>query len=182
MITVSRLASFLLLVISFSLSAQTGKIFPDVEAENLLHEEVLIPKDIKGKHTLIGLAFSKKSEDDLKGWYDPVYNQLIKKPEAGSLFDFSYDVNVYFIPMLSGAKKAAYGKVMKKFEKEVDPKLHPHVVFYKGSLKNYQDALNIVDKKDPYFFLLDEEGKIIYATKGGFGQNKLQTIIDKLPF
>lgn len=162
--------------------AQIGDIFPDMESENLLHNSINLPDDLKGKHTLIGLAFSKKSEDDLKSWYNPVYNQLIKKPEEGSLFAFSYDVNVYFIPMLTGAKKAAYGKVMKKVEKDLDPKLHPHILFYKGDFKTYEDALSISEKNDPYFFLLDEEGKIVYATRGRYTQAKLQKIIDELPF
>lgn len=174
-----------LIVISLSCltaTAQTGSAFPDLDGETLLHEMVKIPEDLKGKHTLIGIALSKKSEDHLKTWFNPVYQQLIREPEEGSLLGFSYDVNVYFIPMLTGAKRPAYQKVMEKVEKDVDPKLHPYVLFYKGSLKDYRDALNIEEKNIPYFFLLDETGKIVYATSGFYSDAKLQRIIDKLPF
>lgn len=163
-------------------SAQLGNIFPDLEGESLVHGMVNIPTDVLGKYTLVGLALSKKSETDLKSWFNPVYQQLIKKPEAGSLFSFGYDVNVYFVPMLTGAKRPAYQKVMEKVEKDVDKKLHPHVLFYKGSLDDYKNALKIEDKDIPYFYLLDKEGKIVYATRGSYFDGKLQKIIDQLPF
>ncbi|MFT6865476.1 MAG: hypothetical protein ACJA08_000294 [Cyclobacteriaceae bacterium] len=162
--------------------AQLGATFPDLEGESLVHGMVNIPTDVQGKYTLVGIALSKKSETSLKSWFNPVYQQLIKKPEAGLLFAFDYDVNVYFVPMLTGAKRPAYQKVMDKVEKDVDKKLHPNVLFYKGSLDDYKKSLNIDDKDIPYFYLLDAEGKIVYATTGSYSEGKLQKIIDKLPF
>lgn len=175
------ISGILLLSIAFC-HAQKGSIFPDLEGESLVHGMVNIPEDTKGKHTLIGLAFSKKSEKDLNGWFNPVYQQLLKEPEEGTLFAFTYDVNVFFVPMLTGAKRPAYEQVMKKVEKDVDKKLHPNILFYKGTLKEYKEALNIEDKDVPHFYLLDKEGKIIYATTGSYDPSKLQKIIDELPF
>lgn len=162
--------------------AQTGQIFPELEGESLVHGAINIPDDTNGKYTMIGLALSKKSEDALKGWFNPVYQQIIKDPSPNDLFAFDYDVNVYFIPMLTGAKRPAYQKVMDKVEKEVDKQLHPHVLFFKGTLNQYKDALNIDEKDVPYFYLLDDTGKIVYATKGFYSDAKLQKVIDKLPF
>ncbi|MBR08425.1 MAG: hypothetical protein CMP48_12205 [Rickettsiales bacterium] len=161
---------------------QVGTIFPDMDGESLVHGMVKIPEDTKGKYTLIGLAFSKKSEKDLNKWFNPVYQNLLKEPDPNSLFAFDYDVNVYFVPMLTGAKRPAYKSVMKKVEEEVDKSLHPNILFYQGTLKEYKDALSIDDKDIPYLYLLDETGKIVYMTKGGYDQAKLQTVIDKLPF
>lgn len=166
----------------FSAQAQKGDQFPALEGESLVHGMVNIPEDVKGRHTLIGLAISKDSETYLKSWFNPIYQQLIKKPDPNSLFAFDYDVNVYFIPMLTGAKRPAYQKVMEKVEKEVDKQLHPHILFFKGTLKEYKEALNIDDKNVPYVYLLDTEGKIVYATSGGYTDAKLQKIIDLLPF
>ncbi|MFY0607443.1 MAG: hypothetical protein JXR10_12050 [Cyclobacteriaceae bacterium] len=168
-------------ILSTAAFAQIGTTFPELEGENLVHGEITIPEDVAGTHTLVGLAFSKKSEKQLNTWFTPVYNQLIKEPTPG-LFSFAYDVNVYFVPMLTGAKRPAYQKVMEKVEKEVDKSLHPHVLFYKGTLHEYKESLNIQDKDVPYFYLLDKNGKIIYATTGGYKQSKLQKVIDQLPF
>lgn len=174
----------MLLAISFcfQVKAQVGQPFPLLEGENLIHGAINLPEQTMGKFTLVGLAMSKDSEESLKGWFDPVYQALLKKPDANSLFAMSYDVNVFFIPMLTGAKRPAYETVMNKVEKEVDRQLHPHILFYKGSLKEYKDALQIDDKEVPYFYLLDEAGKIVYMTTGRFSDAKLQKIIDLLPF
>ncbi len=161
--------------------AQIGTSFPTLEGENLIHGEILLPDDVSGTHTLVGLAFSKKSEKQLNSWFTPVYNQLIKEPAPG-LFSFAYDVNVYFVPMLTGAKRPAYQQVMRKVEKDVDKTLHPHVLFYKGTLNEYKESLNVKDKDIPYLYLLDPSGKIIYASSGSYTQEKLQKVIDQLPF
>ena len=82
--------------------------------------------------------------------------------------------------MFTGAKRPAYQKVMKKVQKTVDPKLQPHVLFYKGTINEYKKSLNFQGKDVPYFFLLDPEGKIVYTTAGKYGERKMREIIDKI--
>ena len=53
-------SSLLTSVASFS---QAGQIFPMLEGENLEREPILLPDDLAGKYTILGLAFSKKSEN-----------------------------------------------------------------------------------------------------------------------
>lgn len=170
--------SVLLIVSSLSVSAQVGSTFPDMEAETLSNNFVKLPKDIAGKYSLIGLAYSKKAEDDLKGWFEPVYNQFIYKNPNPGLFDFSFDINAFFIPMFTGAKRPAYQKVMNKLKKTVDKRLQPNVLFYKGTLKHYKDALNFDGKDVPYFYVLDAKGKIVYTTFGRYTKKKMQEITD----
>jgi hypothetical protein len=140
--------------------------------------KAVLPEDIKGKYTILGLAYSKKSEKDLKSWFSPAYNQFIYKPETPSLFAGNYDVNVYFIPMFSGAKRPAYQKVMNNIKKTIDVKLQPYVLFYKGTIKEYKKLLNFDGKDRPYFYVLDPEGKIIHATSGYYSDSKIQEIVD----
>ena len=100
--------------ISLGCFSQEGNQFPTMEAESLSNQLVDIPKDLEGKYSLIGLAYSKQAEDFLKNWFEPIYNQFIYKNPTPGLFSFSFDVNCYFIPMFTGAKRPAYQKVMKK--------------------------------------------------------------------
>ena len=45
----------------FAAQAQvTGKMFPTMEVETVEDKKVVLPKDAKGKYTLLGLAYSKK--------------------------------------------------------------------------------------------------------------------------
>ena len=124
-----------LLLLATQALAQVGNPFPAMEAETLTHQMVDIPDDLKGKYSIIGLAYTKKSEKYLKGWFEPMFNTFIYKPEKPSVFASTYDVHCYFIPMFTGVKRAAYQGTMKKVEEGVDKRLHPHVLFYKGDLK-----------------------------------------------
>lgn len=165
-----------LLALSTVGSAQViGKIFPEMDAETVEDKVVSLPEDTKGKFTLLGLAYSKKSEDELNSWFEPIFYKFIQKTK-GLMGDFGYDVNVYFVPMFTGINAAATGTAKKKALKKVDPQLLPYILFYKGELKKYKDELDFEKKDVPYFFVLDKEGKIIFATTGAFSESKMDQI------
>ncbi|MEM9856117.1 MAG: hypothetical protein AAF843_02100 [Bacteroidota bacterium] len=157
-------------------SAQViNKKFPDMATETADDKSINLPQDVSGKFTLLGLAYSKKSEGDLNTWFNPVFSKFIQKNE-GLFGGFGYDVNVYFIPMFTGVKAAATGTAKRKAAKNFDPQLLPNILFYKGKLKPYKEALDFEKKDVPYFFVLDEAGKIVYATSGKYTDGKMDEI------
>jgi hypothetical protein len=176
-----NLLVLIVLVASFNLakSQVIGKIFPAMEAETVEDKKVVLPVDTKGKYTLVGLAYSKKSEDDLNGWFSPVYNKFVRKA-TGLLDGMGYDVNVYFVPMFTGVNAAATGTAKKKALKNIDPILLPHNLFYKGELKPYKDSLDFEKRDIPYFFVLDPEGKIVFATSGAYTEDKLDEVEESI--
>lgn len=170
---------FLLLIPQLVSAQVIGKTFPDMEAETVEDKKVNLPTETKGKYTLLGLAYSKKSEDELNTWFSPVYNKFIKKA-TGLMAGMGYDVNVYFVPMFTGVNAAATGTAKKKAIKNVDPQLLPYILFYKGELKTYKQELDFEKKDIPYFFVLDKDGKIVYATSGKFTEDKLGELEDSI--
>jgi hypothetical protein len=172
------LASVLFTGFSLSVSyAQVGSSFPNLGGETISGQRISLPKTTNGKYTLVGLAFSKKSEDELESWYNPVAARFLQDASKAGLFaDFAYDVNIYFVPMFTGINKAAAGPARKKALKNVDPKLHDHILFYVGKLGDYEDSLGLEEKDQPYFFVLDPKGKIVYATDGRFTAKKMEEI------
>ena len=152
-----------------------GKVFPAMEAETVEDKKVKLPNDVNGKYTLIGMAYSKKSEDELNSWFQPVFQKFIQK-STGLLSGFTYDVNVYFVPMFTGVNAAATGTAKKKAIKNVDPQLLPYILFYKGELKSYKEALDFERRDIPYFFVLDPQGKIVYATSGQYSTQKMDEV------
>ena len=166
---------FIGLVLTVAAYSQVGKIFPAMEAETVEDKKVHLPADVKGKYTLIGLAYSKKSEDELNSWFQPVFEKFVQK-STGLMSGFTYDVNVYFVPMFTGVNAAATGTAKRKAIKNIDPQLLPYILFYKGELKPYKEALDFEKKDIPYFFVLDPEGKIVYATSGKFSTDKLDKV------
>ncbi len=165
-----------LAALSFNLLAQIeGTDFPSMETETVEDEVINIPADIGDKYSLLAMAYSKKAEKDLSTWFSPVYNKFIRE-STGVFASFSYDINVYFIPMFTGVKAAATKAAKKKTAKELDPLLIPNILFYKGNLKPYKEALEF-DKKDvPYIFLVDTDGKIAYASSGACSDKKIEEI------
>jgi len=152
-----------------------GKQFPSMEAETVEDKKVMLPQQAAGKFTLLGLAYSKKSEDELNSWFSPVFGKFIQKT-SGLMSGMGYDVNVYFVPMFTGVNAAATGTAKRKALKNVDPQLLPYILFYKGELKPYKEALDFEKRDIPYFFVLDPAGKIIYATSGAYTEEKLDAV------
>ncbi len=158
-----------------------GNQFPVMNTSTADGKIVDLPNDTKGKYTLLGMAFSQKSEDDLNTWMEPVYWKFIDKPEGqvDRLFgDEHYEVNAYFVPMFTGIKTAATNTAKKKALKKMDPRLIPNILFYKGKLKPYKDALDFQKKDIPYFFVLDKSGKIVYATSGRYSEAKMDKVVE----
>lgn len=174
-------SAFLLLVIIHlnSTGQVIGRIFPTMTAETVEDKKVILPDNGLGKYTLIGLAYSKKSEDELNSWFQPVFGKFIQK-STGLFSGFTYDVNVYFVPMFTGVNAAATGTAKRKAAKSIDPQLLPYVLFYRGELKPYKEALDFEKKDIPYFFVLDPKGKIVYATSGKYSEAKMTAIEDTI--
>ena len=173
------LFAFLLTTLPALKAQVVGTVFPNMETETAEDKKVLLPESVKGKFTLIGLAFSKKSEDELNTWFQPVFGKFIQK-STGLMANFGYDVNVYFVPMFTGINSAATGTAKKKALKNVDPQMLPFILFYKGDLKPYKQSLELEAKDQPYFFVLDPEGKILYQTSGKYTQAKMDEVEEVL--
>jgi hypothetical protein len=82
--------------------------------------------------------------------------------------------------MFTGINAAATGTAKKKAIKNIDPQLLPYILFYKGELKTYKEALDFERRDIPYFFVLDPEGKIVYATSGAYTEKKMDEVEESI--
>ncbi|NOT75278.1 MAG: hypothetical protein HOP08_10140 [Cyclobacteriaceae bacterium] len=173
------LIAFFVMIVDCSTAQVIGKTFPLMETQTVDDKKVVLPADVKGKYTLLGLAYSKKSEDELNTWFEPVFSKFVQKA-TGLMAGMGYDVNVYFVPMFTGINAAATGTAKRKASKNMDPQLLPYILFYKGELKTYKEALDFEKKDIPYFFVLDPNGKIVYATSGSFSEDKMDKVEESI--
>ncbi len=165
--------SVLILLVAFSSNAQKGNEFPMLIGQTVNGDVVDLPDGIKGKYSLIGIAYSKKSQEEFESWVNPVYNKFIAKT---GMMDDLYDINTYFIALFTGAKKSAMDGVMKRMKAQSDELILPYVIFYKGDIVVYQEKLGLKDKSKAYVFLLDGAGKIVYSTSGNYTKKKMLEI------
>lgn len=172
-----RILVIALLAASTSLSAQTGQSFPPISGEILEGGNATLPADYAGKLTLVGMGWTKKSEDALRTWYEPLYDKFVLKR---GIFDKEYDVNLCLVAMYIGLKQTAYEATMKDLRETNRKDFFPYILFYKGPLEPYDSKLGLEDKTIPYFFLLDEEGKIVHRFSGAFSESKMEKLEEAL--
>lgn len=53
-----------------------------------------------------------------------------------------------------------------------------HILLYKGEMGDYRNDLSMKDRKVPYIFVLDKEGKIIYSISGRYTTAKMEKITE----
>ena len=168
----------LVLFFTINVSAQKGKPFPNMECETIKNKTFSIPTDTKGKFTIMGLSWSKKSEHDWETWLQPIYDRFIS---SDNFMQTTYDINVYFVVMFTGLNQAAYKNVMEKTKKQLGDDASKYLLFYKGKLKEYKKELKLVNKDTPHFYVLDNNGKVVYIAKGKCNDKKLDEIDALLP-
>jgi hypothetical protein len=165
------------ILILFSIFTLEGftQIFPSVKGETVENKSLTFPEDLKGKYSLLCFASSQKAESDLWSWLDPVYQRYIAKT---GIMDDMYDVNVFFVPVLTGTNVAFAATIKKKFKEAAQDDLKSHVMFCDQDGKEIIRELKMEPSEIPYFFLLDPNGKIIYRTNGKFTDEKFDAIDD----
>ena len=175
-----NIIALLFTTVSLVVSAQngTGSAFPACSGETFSGKSIDIPTSTKGTTTILWLAFSRKAEEDLKTWLNPVYNLFVVKKDTSDYFSaaVNYDVNFYFIPMLNKVNQALGDK--EKIKKDTDKEFWPYIMFFKGDVKPFIQSLKIEDKDIPYFFVLDGNGKIVHVEKGKYSDAKMDKIED----
>lgn len=164
------------LVIFFFLMApafgQVNEKFPTVETERVNGEKIEIPSAFAGKYTFIGVGTSKKAEDQLRTWQNPLYQKFVAKT---GLMDDMFDVELCFLPLFTGASRMAKDKVIRKLRENNEALIIDNVYVYSGEREPFT-GIGIDDKSEPYFYLLDKSGVIVWTATGAFRQKYIDQI------
>ena len=78
--------------------------------------------------------------------------------------------------MFTGANQLAFKKAKDQITEGTDETLKDNVVLYKGKMEDYRKTLKMKDRKIPYFFVLDKNGKVIYTAEGRYSQKALKLV------
>jgi hypothetical protein len=165
----------LILIFLLIAGLSSAQSLPEVSGETIENKNMTFPRDLMGKYSLLCFASSQKAQGDLESWLDPVYQKFIAKT---GIMDDMYDVNVFFMPVLTGTNLAFSTSIKNKFKEAAQEDLKSHVLFCNKDGKELLAKLNMEKSEVPYFFLLDKEGKIIYRTSGKYSDEKFDAIDD----
>lgn len=153
--------------------SKIGMAFPATEGINLNEKDVNIPEDTKDKLTVVFLSYSQKARLDMDTWTRPVYENFIEEGTPASLV---YDVNAYFVLMLTGVNQAGAKIAARKIKEGTDTYIHDNVLIYKGGLEEYRKKLDFKDRSVPYYFVLDKDGKILFEDQGRYTEKKMEML------
>ncbi|MFT6175087.1 MAG: hypothetical protein ACJAZC_001013 [Cryomorphaceae bacterium] len=146
--------------------------FPSVTTETIQGETVNVPQVFEGSFVFIGIGTGKKAEEELKTWQVPVYNKFVAKT---GLMDNMYDVKVCFLPLFTGAMKMAKNQVVQKLQENNEKLVLDNVYVYSGEREPFVN-FGVDDKKQPYFYLLNPKGEVLWEGKGSFRQTYFDRI------
>lgn len=151
--------------------------FPTMHGERADGSTLELPGSPDTPFIVIGLAYGQKAQPALEDWYEPAYLRFVAKH---GLFANAYQTEVYFVPLFTGANKAAYAPSLKRFRQSAEPEVADRVVFVKDDADELRQALGLKDKDIPYFFVVDREGRIVHRASGDFTDEKLEEIEEVL--
>ncbi|REJ82341.1 MAG: hypothetical protein DWQ44_12940 [Bacteroidetes bacterium] len=165
----------LLLMLSINILNVFARQMPSFSGETADKKRIAIPSHCKGKYALICFVMSKKAQKDLESWLEPVYYHYIAK--AGFMDDM-FEVDVFLVPVLSGAEAGMTESIKRKFMENAQKELWPHVLFSKDDLKTVTSTLGVKRDDVSYLFLLDKNGQVIHETSGAYSEEKFDAIDD----
>jgi hypothetical protein len=164
-------------VFHLSTTAQVGKMFPAMNCSNLNDASVVLPTGLAGKKSVLCLAYSQKAQEKLQGWLSEAIPKFVLRGSDNSMIPLEpYNVNTYFIAMYTGANKLAAKNASTQIKTNVDALLHSYVLIYAGDLEPYKTTLQMINKDDPYIFVLDPKGKVEYSYGGAYSAKVMDEI------
>lgn len=167
-----RITTLLALLLSLSFYAQKGP-FPALAGHTLEGTSINLPLAGTKKYTIVGICFKRSAEENLKTWIQPMYETFVAKANGADYFDVAnyYDVNYYFIPLISGFKKAAAD-----FKAATQKDLWKNVIDCDTDIAVLKAQLKPADEGLPYFYVIDTTGKIIEVVSGKFSEDKMDKL------
>ncbi len=166
-----------MMLAAVGIKAQVGKFFPVIEGSTLDGKPMHLPQS-NGKYSVVAIAFNRGAEDALKKWLNPLFEVFAAKNDKKAAHDMTevYDVNFFFVPMISGFKKVA-----EEFKAGTDKGFWPYIVdTEKSDISVVQKQLEVKDNKIPYFYIVDKAGKVVAMQSGSFSEDKMDALEDAM--
>ncbi|MFC1563637.1 hypothetical protein ACFL6G_01815 [candidate division KSB1 bacterium] len=146
-----------------------GMPFPSMKVKALSGKTVQYPVSLKGKVTLILIAFERNTQEKIDTWMMP----FIEK------YDKADDVLFYEIPMLKRRWKLMSPVIDRGMRSGIPSERHGNVTTFYGNINKYRKLLNMDDTSDAYVFLLDKNGIIQWHISGSATEERLRLLYEK---
>ncbi len=169
-------ATFFFFILICQSMAQVGSVFPVITTRGLNGKQLILPEDLDHqKYTLLAVAAAAESQRKLESWFYPLYTTFVEPPKVNYLPEDPYNVDLYFVPMIN-LIGLTIPEAKERYFSKIDLRYQERIYVYDGPVRRYFDKLKIGLEDEPYFYLLDETGKVIYSTYGSYTAEKMEAI------
>ncbi len=166
-----RTSLFGLAVLFIAMAPLGDRPFPKIEGETLDGKAISLPQGPK-TFALVGVAASVKAQADLESWMQPVYTEVMN----GQFFV----VKTYMLVLADGIKGVGKDQIAKQLKTKIPNEFHQYLMISEVSMDAIKGPLKLVNRDEPYFYVIDPLGKIIYETSGEYTEKKMEGITDAL--
>ncbi|MFC1725136.1 hypothetical protein ACFL4T_05890 [candidate division KSB1 bacterium] len=146
-----------------------GMKFPFLKVKTLSGKEIIYPDSLKGKISLIFIAFERETQKKIDSWFYPYYEK----------YKSNENLKMYEIPMLKRRYKLMSFIIDGGMRRGIVKNRHDYVTTYYGDINKYKRILSMDDNSECYLFLLDREGNILWHETGTADEEKLQKLCDQ---
>jgi hypothetical protein len=164
--------SYILLVLLIG-SASYGQVFPSISTNTLTREEVQLPDALNGKKSIIFLALSKKAEEKLADWYEPVYMLFLDESGFNAM---AYDCNIRLLVLISGAALPAAERIKAQIALNANESMSELLLIAEGNFNGFYEDLSLSKNGDAFVIVLSENGSVIFQAEADYSDRLLDKI------
>ena len=140
-----------------------GISFPLLKITTLTNDDIVLPKSISKKATVLYLAGPQSNQTDLDSWSASVRKRFK-----------SEDVTHLEVLFISDQSKKQ--DIINQLKKDINPEFHHMITLANQPFDDLKKTVLLVNPADIFVFVLDEYGKIIFSAQGPADEFRLYRI------
>lgn len=147
--------------------------FPTIQGRNLHDEEVRFPDDVRGRPTLVLIAFKQRQQVNVNTWLDEVaaFERAIPGVRILETPTISSGAWGLFAGYIDGAMRSGIP----------DPEARARTVTFYTNVRRFRESLGLESEDTIYAVLLDRDARVRAIEEGDFEAGKLARMASALP-
>jgi hypothetical protein len=168
----NSLTTIKILFIMLTIQTQdiVGKKFPTISATTLSGDQIIFPDELDKDANIVILAFEEWAQKDVDTWAGFILKH----------YNIDEEINYYELPMMSKFYSWLSGWIDGGMKNGIDVDLHDNVATFYGERKSYFETLGVEDLNTCYIYLIDKNGKIIFAAEGALNEKNCNEMQQKI--
>lgn len=143
-----------------------GDALPRVTGETIAGKTIVLPDDLRGRPTILLLAYQSKAQDEVNYW---AMVAMANMPEA----------NLYEVAVFTQFKYfLARGRIIRQAASRIPEPLHDHLIGVWWGGRTLARFTGNPRDNHARLLLLDDQGEVIYFNDQGFSSQTMRAFLD----